>query len=48
MITPSVDDVEVHALDILARVVDAAIGGAPVTVRLGCIQPGHALELRFV
>ncbi len=48
VITPSVDDVEVHALGILARVVDAAIGSMPVTVRIGRIQPGHALELRFL
>ncbi|MBA3455020.1 MAG: beta-ketoacyl synthase chain length factor [Deltaproteobacteria bacterium] len=47
VMTPSTDDVEVHALDVLARAADAASGSTPATVRLGRIQPGQTLELRF-
>lgn len=48
VMTPSSDDVEVQPLDVLARAADAANGSTPTTIRLGRIQPGHALELRFV
>ena len=49
-ITPSAGHDEPEApdtLEVLARAVDAANGAAPAAVRLGHIQPGATLEIRF-
>ena len=48
VMTPASDDAEVQTVDVLARAAHAAVGTTPATIRLGRIQPGHALELRFV
>jgi hypothetical protein len=47
VITADADAGDVDPLPVLARAADAAIGGEPATVRLGPIQPGAALEVRF-
>ncbi len=47
VITPTSDDAVGQTLDVLARAAEAAMGTAPATIRLGVIQPGHVLELRF-
>jgi len=46
-IAPGDDGDEIDPLQVLARAVNAATGGAPATVPLGPIQPGATLELRF-
>lgn len=47
VITPASDDAEVDTALVLARTAHAATSSAPATIRLGRIQPGHAIELRF-
>jgi hypothetical protein len=47
VITPDADHGDVDPLPVLARTVEGATGAAPAAVRLGPIQPGAALEVRF-
>jgi hypothetical protein len=46
-IMPWFDDDEINPVQVLARAADAWMHDEPVTVALGRIQPGAALELRF-